>query len=153
LKKARLTPLDILSLTQLRKSDAMFCSSRPATYKELIVTTIGTFNDALSMSEIWFFDESRIIPGYTSLTRDGKGLSLCIRLQALDLISYSTLVARRYQILGILSIYIVFALDQLGTSSIGVWRLILPVQLCFTGLLLVLHASLLKGPRSHTSSN
>jgi hypothetical protein len=91
----------------------MFCSSRPATYKELIVTTIGTFNDALSMSEIWFFDESRIIPGYTSLTRDGKGLSLCIRLQALDLISYSTLVARRYQILGILSIYIVF----IDTSS------------------------------------
>jgi hypothetical protein len=36
----------------------------------------GTFNDALSTLEIWFFDESRMIPGYTSLTYDGKDLSL-----------------------------------------------------------------------------
>jgi hypothetical protein len=80
LKKVRLTPQDISSLTWLRKSNAMSCSNRPATYKEFIVTMIGTFNDALSMLEIWFFDESRMIPGYTSLTHDGKGLSLCTRL-------------------------------------------------------------------------
>jgi hypothetical protein len=71
----------------------------------------------------------------------------------MDLIAYNTLIARRYQIHGILSIYVVFILDQLGTSSIGAWRLILPVQLCSTSLRLVLRASLLKGPRSHTSSN
>jgi hypothetical protein len=75
---------------------------------------IGMFNDALSMLEIWFFDKSRMIPGYTSLTRDGKGLSLCTRLQALDLITYSTLMATRFLILGISSIYAVFLLDQLG---------------------------------------
>jgi hypothetical protein len=98
----------------LRKSDAMYCSSRLATYKEFVVTTIGTFNDALSMLEIWFFDESRMTPGYTSLTRDGKGLSLCTRLQALDLIAYSTLMVRRFLILRISSIYTVFNLDQLG---------------------------------------
>jgi hypothetical protein len=131
----------------------MYCSSRPATYKEFVATTTGTFNNALSMLEIWFFDESRMIPSYTSLTHDGKDLSLCTKLQALDLIAYSTLMARRYQILGILSIYIVFILDQLGTSSIGAWRWILLVQLYFTGLRLVLHASLLKGSLSHTSSN
>jgi hypothetical protein len=72
------------------------------------------FNDALSMLEIWFFDESRMILGYPSLTRDGKGLSSCTRLQALDLIAYSTLMARRFLILGISSIYTVFILDQLG---------------------------------------
>jgi hypothetical protein len=69
--------------------------------------------------EIWFFDEFRMIPGYTSLTHDGKDLSLCTRLQALDLIIYGTLMARRYQILGILNIYVGFILYQLGTSSIG----------------------------------
>jgi hypothetical protein len=68
-----------------------------------------------------------MIPDYTSLTHDGKDLSLCTRLQVLDLITYSTLMARRYQILGILSIYVVFILDQLGTSSIDVWRWILPM--------------------------
>jgi hypothetical protein len=36
---------------------------------------IGTFNDALSMLEIWFFNESMMAPGYTSLTHDGKDLS------------------------------------------------------------------------------
>jgi hypothetical protein len=82
----------------------MHCCSRPATSKEFIVTTIGTFNDALSTLEIWFFGESRMILDYTSSTHDGKDLSLCTRLQALDLIAYSTLMARRYQILGILSI-------------------------------------------------
>jgi hypothetical protein len=62
-------------------------------------------------------------------------------------------MARRYQILGILSIYVVFILDQLGTSFIEAWRWILPVQLHFTSSRLVLRASLLKGPRSLISSN
>jgi hypothetical protein len=114
---------------------------------------IGMFNDALSTLEIWFFDESRMILVYTTSTHDGKDLSLCTRLQALDIIVYSTLMARRYQILGILNICIGFILYQLGTSSIDAWRLILLVQLRFTGLRLVLHASLLKGSRSHISSN
>jgi hypothetical protein len=101
----------------------------------------GMFNDALLMLGIWFFDESRMIPGYTILNHDGKDLSLCTRLQALDLIAYSTRMARRYQILGILNIYDVFILDQLGTASIGAWRLTLPVQLYFISLRLVLCAS------------
>jgi hypothetical protein len=113
---------------------------------------IGMFNDALSMLEIWFFDESRMILVYTSLTHDGKGLSLCIRLQALDLIDYNTRMARRFQILGILNIYVGFILDLVGTFSIGAWRLIVPVQLRLTGLRLVLRISLLKGPRFHTPS-
>jgi hypothetical protein len=153
LKKVRLTPHDILSLAQLRKSDAMSCSSRPVTCKAFIVTTTETFNDALSMLEIWSFDESKMILGYTSLTHDGKGLSSCIRLQALDLIDYSTLMATRYQILGILNIYVGFILDQLGTSSIDAWRFTLLVQLHFTSSRLVLRASLLKGARSFISSN
>jgi hypothetical protein len=105
--------------------------------------------DALSMLEIWFFDESRMVPGSTSLTCEGKGLSFCTRLHALDLIAYSTLIARRFLILGISSIYAIFILDQLGTSSIGAWRLILTVQLRFTSLRLILRASLLKGPYSY----
>jgi hypothetical protein len=121
-------------LTQLRKFDAMYFSSRSATYKEFVVTTTGMFNDALSTLEIWFFDESRIIPGYTSLTHDGRDLLLCTRLRALNVIAYNILTARRYQILGILSIYVIFILDQLGTSHIGACRLILLVQLCFTSL-------------------
>jgi hypothetical protein len=80
LKKVRLTLQDSLNLTQLRKSDVMHCCSRPVTYKEFVVTTTGTFNGALSMLEIWFFDESKMILGYTSLTHDGKDLSLCTRL-------------------------------------------------------------------------
>jgi hypothetical protein len=56
---------------------------------------------------------------YTSLIHDGKELSSCIRLQALDLIAYSAQMARTYQILAILNIYAGFILDQLGTSSIG----------------------------------
>jgi hypothetical protein len=66
------------------------------------------------MLEIWFFDESKMIPSYTSLTYDGKGLSSCTMLQALDLIAYGTLMARRFLILRISSIYTVFILDQLG---------------------------------------
>jgi hypothetical protein len=64
------------------------------------------------MLEIWFFDKSRMISGYTSLTHDGKGLSLCPRLQALGRIAYSTLMARRFLIPGILNIYVVFILNQ-----------------------------------------
>jgi hypothetical protein len=125
--KARLTLQDISSLTQPRKSDATYCSSRFATYKEFIVTATGTFSNALSMLEIWFFDKSRMTPDYTSLTHDGRDISLCKRLQALHLIAYSTLMAKRYQILGILRIYVVFILDHLGTSFIDAWRRILPV--------------------------
>jgi hypothetical protein len=79
----------------------------------------GTFNGALSMLEIRFFDESRMILGYTSLTHGGKDLSSCTRLQALDLIGYSTWMAKMYQTHGILSIYVDFIFDPLGTSSIG----------------------------------
>jgi hypothetical protein len=88
---------------------------------------IGTFNDALSMLEIWFFDESRMTPGYTSLTRDGKGLLSCTRLQDLGRIAYGTLMARRFLIPGISSIYVVFILNhqdiflwclEINTSSI-----------------------------------
>jgi hypothetical protein len=96
LKKARLTLHDISSLTQLRKFDAIYCCSWPATYKEFIITMTEMFNDALSTLEIWFFAESKMIPDYASSIRDGKDLSLCIELQALDLIAYSTLMARRY---------------------------------------------------------
>jgi hypothetical protein len=144
---------DISSLTQPRKSDAMHCSSRPATCKKFVVTTTETFNNALSMLGIWFFNESKIILDFTSLAHDGKDLPLCTKLQALNLIAYSILIARRYLIPGILSIYVGFILNQLGTSSVGAWRLILPIQLRFTGLRLVLRASLLKWPRSHISSN
>jgi hypothetical protein len=96
----------------------MHCCSQPATYKEFVITTTRTFNNAPSTLEIWFFDESRMILVYKSLTHDGKNLPLCTRLQALDLIDYSTRMARRFQILGILNIYAGFILDQLGTSSI-----------------------------------
>jgi hypothetical protein len=71
------------------------------------------------MLEIWFFNESRMIQGFTSLIHDGKDLSLCTRLQALNLINYSTRMARRYQTHGILNTYDNFILDQLGPSSIG----------------------------------
>jgi hypothetical protein len=71
------------------------------------------FNDALSILEIWLFDKSRMIPGYISLTHDGKGLSLYTRLQALELIAYNTLMAKRFLILGISSIYTIFIHDQL----------------------------------------
>jgi hypothetical protein len=66
------------------------------------------------MLEIWFFDESKMTLSYTSLTRDGKDLSSSTRLQTLDLIAYITLMARKFLIPGISSIYIVFILDQLG---------------------------------------
>jgi hypothetical protein len=73
---------------------------------------IETFNDALSTLEIWFFDESRMKPSCTSLTCDGRGLSSCTRLQDLGRIAYSTLMAKRFLIPGISSIYIVFILSQ-----------------------------------------
>jgi hypothetical protein len=69
-----------LNLIQLRKSDAIHCCSWPVTYKEFVVTTIGTFKGVHSTLEIWFFDESRMILVYTSLTHDGKDLSLYARL-------------------------------------------------------------------------
>jgi hypothetical protein len=50
--------------------------------------------------------------GYTSLTRDGRGLSSCTRLQALGHIAYSILMARRFLIPGISSIYAVLILSQ-----------------------------------------
>jgi hypothetical protein len=81
MKKARLTAQDISNLTQLRKLDATSCSSRLATYKESIITTARTFNDTLSTLEIWFFNISRIKLDFTSLIRDGRGPSSCIRLQ------------------------------------------------------------------------
>jgi hypothetical protein len=64
------------------------------------------------MLKIWFFNESRMISGYTSLTCDGKDLSSCTRLPALGRIIYSTLLARRFLIPRILSIYIVFILNR-----------------------------------------
>jgi hypothetical protein len=106
---------------------------------------IGTFNNALSTLEIWFFDESRMILVYTSLTHNGKDLLLCRRLQALDLINYSTRMARRFQILGILNIYAGFILDQLGTSSIWCLEIDTSSTTLPTGLRPVLRASLLKG--------
>jgi hypothetical protein len=72
------------------------------------------------MLEIWFFDEFRMIQGFTSLTHDGKDLSLCTRLQALDLIACNIRMAKRYQIHGTLNTYDGFILDQLGPSSICV---------------------------------
>jgi hypothetical protein len=70
-----------------------------------------TFSDTLSMLEVWFFDESRMTLDYTCLTRDGKGLTSCTRLQSLGHIVYSTLMAWRFLILGISSIYAVFILS------------------------------------------
>jgi hypothetical protein len=75
MKKARLIVQDISNLIQLRKSDVTSCSNRPATYKKSVVAMTGTSNDALSMLEILFCDESRMKPGCTSLTRDGRSLS------------------------------------------------------------------------------
>jgi hypothetical protein len=59
-----------------------------------------------------FFNESRMTPGYTSLTRDGRGLSSCIRLQNLGRIAYRTPMARRFLIPRISSTCAVFILSQ-----------------------------------------
>jgi hypothetical protein len=83
-----------------------------ATYKESVVTMIGTFNDAILLLETWFFDKSRMKPGYTSLTHDGRGSSSCTRLQDQGRITYSTLMVRSFLIRGISSIYAVFILSQ-----------------------------------------
>jgi hypothetical protein len=91
--------------------------------------------------------------GLHKLNSQWEGPFIVHKVTGPDLIAYSILIARRYLIPRILSMYVSFILDQLGTSSIGACRLILPVQLHFTGLRLVLCASLLKGPRSHVSSN
>jgi hypothetical protein len=79
-KKARLMMQDISNSTRQKKSDAMFCSGRPATYKEFVVTMTGTYNDDLSTLEIWSFTASRMKPGYTGLIRDGRDPSSCTRL-------------------------------------------------------------------------
>jgi hypothetical protein len=64
----------------------------------------GMFNDALSMLEIWFFNEFRMIPGYTILTCNGRDLSSCTRSQALGRIAYSTLMVKRFLIPGFLGV-------------------------------------------------
>jgi hypothetical protein len=112
MKKVRLITQDISNFTQLRKLDATSCSSRPTTYKESVVITTGMFNDALSILEIWFFDVSRMKPGRTSLIRDGKGPSSCIRLQDQGRIAYNTTMAWRFQTPRISSIYNVSILSQ-----------------------------------------
>jgi hypothetical protein len=71
---------DISNSTRQKKSDAIFCSSRPTTYKESVITATETFNDALSILEIWFFAIFRMKLGYTSLIRDGRDPSSCARL-------------------------------------------------------------------------
>jgi hypothetical protein len=111
-KRARLMTQDISNSTRQKKSDAMFYSNRPATYKASVVTTIGTFNDDLSTLEIWSFAASRTKPGYTSLIRDGRDPSSFTRLQDQGRIAYSTLMARRFQTLRISSIYAIFILSQ-----------------------------------------
>jgi hypothetical protein len=133
------------------------------------------FNNTLSTLEIWFFDESRMIPGYTSLIHDGKDLSLCTRLQALDLISYNTRMARTSKFTEGASLpcsqYLItsFRLESWVTQgalhSYFQYNVVLLVydwcytQVCSSGLapfffsniLLVfdLYTMLLKGPRSH----
>jgi hypothetical protein len=111
-----------------------------------------TFNDVLSMLEIWFFDESRMIPGFTSLTHDGKDHSLCTRLQAVDLIACSTQMARRYQIHGIFNIYVDFILEM--TRDIFYWCL--EVDTTSTTLLYRFTSGttrkFTKGARSHNPS-
>jgi hypothetical protein len=111
MKKARLITQDISNLTRQRKSDAMSCSSRPATYKESVVTTTETFNNVLSTLDIWSFVASRMKPGCTTLIHDGRDPSSCTRLQDQGHIAYNTLMARRSQTPAILSTYIIFTLS------------------------------------------
>jgi hypothetical protein len=89
----------------------MFCFSQPATYKASVITMTGTFNNVLSMLEIWSFAASRMRPGYTSLIRDGRDPSSCLRLQDQGRIAYCTLMARRSQTPGISSTYAVSTLS------------------------------------------
>jgi hypothetical protein len=70
------------------------------------------FNDALSMLEIWFFDESRMRLVCTSLIHDERGLSSCTRLLDQGCIAYNTLMARRFQTPQISGIYAIFILSQ-----------------------------------------
>jgi hypothetical protein len=51
-KKARLMTQDISNSTRQKKADAMFCSSRPATYKVSVVTTTGMFNLRLKTTPV-----------------------------------------------------------------------------------------------------
>jgi hypothetical protein len=62
-----------LNLAEEIRYNVLFLSAR-------YVQGVHRYNDALSILEIWFFDESRTTPGYTSLTRDGKDLSSSTRL-------------------------------------------------------------------------
>jgi hypothetical protein len=126
---------DILSLTRQKKLDAISCFSRLATYKASIVTTTGMFKQDLSTLEIWSFVVSRMRPGCTSIIRDGRDPSSCSRLQDQSRIAYSTLMARRSQTPRISSIYAISPLANL-----------------YPKLSAVVQHSLLKGPRSHTSS-
>jgi hypothetical protein len=86
---------DTSKLTQQKKSDAIFCSSRPTTYKASVVTMTETFKKDLSTLEIWSFAASRMNPGCTSSIHDGRDPSSCSRLQDQGRIAYSTLMARR----------------------------------------------------------
>jgi hypothetical protein len=127
-KKARLMTQDISNSTRQKKSDAMFCSSRPATYKASVVTTTGTFNDDLSTLEIRSFTTSRTKLGCTSLIRDGRELSLCTRLQDQGRIAYSTLMAKRSQTPRISSIYAIFMLSQPRHLCMATYNLSRPNQ-------------------------
>jgi hypothetical protein len=110
---------DISNLTLQKKSDAMFFSSRSAIYKAFVVTTIGTFKKDLSMLEIWSFTVSKTKPGCTSLVHDGRGPSLCSRLQDQGRIAYSTVMVRRFQTSGISSTYVVSTLSQLVSQVVS----------------------------------
>jgi hypothetical protein len=128
MKKARLMTQDISNLIRQKMIDATFCSSRPATYKASVVTTTGTFNDALSTLEIWSFAVSRTKLGYTILIRNGRDFLLCTRLQDQGHIAYSTLMARRSQTPRILSIYAVFILSQPRHLRMATYNLSWPAQ-------------------------
>jgi hypothetical protein len=85
--------------------------TRSPSLLESIITMIGTFNNAISTLEIWFFNVSRMKPGCTSLICDWRGPSSCTRLQDPGHIAYSAIMARRFQTPGVSSIYDVFILS------------------------------------------
>jgi hypothetical protein len=86
------------------------------------------FNNNLSTLEIWSFTASRMRPGCTSLIHDGRDPSSCTRLQDQSRIAYSTLMARRSQTPGILSIYAVFILSQPRHLHMAIYNLPWPTQ-------------------------
>jgi hypothetical protein len=85
MKKARLTVQDVSNLTQLRKLDATSCSSRPATYKQSVVTTTGTFNDTLSTFEICFFRRIQDETGLHKINSRWEGLFIVHKVTGLGL--------------------------------------------------------------------